>query len=214
MKKIIRNLHATDVYYFLISTVIFVTAWILSRLSLHANCDVFQYEKFIFPNKYIKGSILEIGSGRGANLDVLRHIQSVTRLEAVDVVDKSTKTENKPILFDGVNLPFKQGEFDTGIVYFVLHHATDCIALLKNALDVCKVCIVVEDLPHSLLDKLFCYFHIKTSGWSQGNHFYTDMQWKQLFSDHNISVLETKYINRNRYITYPVPRGVYVLTQM
>ena len=48
--------------------------------------------------------------------------------------------------FDGEHLPFADGSFDAVILVDVLHHASDPLALMREALRVSRGLLVVKDV--------------------------------------------------------------------
>jgi SAM-dependent methyltransferase len=79
-----------------------------------------------------QGTVLDIGCGTGHNAAAIRaRYASVEVLEA-DVVDMKV-TGPPPVLLDGKELPFGDGQFECGLALFVLHYSADPVALLCEA---------------------------------------------------------------------------------
>ncbi len=76
------------------------------------------------------GALLDVGSGTGHNARMIRRHSGLFCAEA-DVEDLSLGPE-KPILFDGRRLPFRDGEFEVSTLLFVLHYVEDPAALLAE----------------------------------------------------------------------------------
>jgi len=173
--------------------------------------DPFLYEKFIVLGKYLHGRVLDIGSGRGADVELMRGLAGVKHVQPLDIVDRSKSKELQPTLFDGGKIPFETGEFDASTLFFVLHHSPDARALIIEALRVSGACIIGEDLAETPIDRLLCAVHLATSGWARGNQFRTDTKWLQLFDELGLRVLDSIYVGRSRYYAYPVRRAFYVV---
>lgn len=76
-------------------------------------------------------TVLDVGSGTGHVARAIRARTGVPCLEA-DVVDFHTVGPG-PILFDGASLPFGDGAVVACLLAFVLNHANDPAALLREA---------------------------------------------------------------------------------
>ena len=189
----------------------FAAGWIASRIGSYRKVDPFLYEKFIFPSEYLHGRLLDIGSGRGADVELMRALAGVVHVQPLDIVDRAKSKDVQPVLFDGKTIPYGRGEFDASTLFFVLHHSADARALILEALRVSGVCIIGEDLPETPIDQLLCAAHLATSGWARGNQFRTDAKWLQLFHQLGLRVLDSMYIGRSRYYSYPVRRAFYVV---
>ena len=75
------------------------------------------YEKI---EPYLKGKVLDVGMGSGSFSCLLK--QEGHEVDGVDVVDLSMYEDMKPVIYDGENLPFRNGEYDTALLMVVLHH--------------------------------------------------------------------------------------------
>ena len=64
-----------------------------------------KYE-WIAPQLQSDDEILELGSGMGSVVQVLRHRQH--RVAAIDVADHSVRADLRPSLYDGVRLPMRE----------------------------------------------------------------------------------------------------------
>ncbi len=113
----------------------------------------------------LPGTVLDIGTGAGhiaallsrtgmtvSAVDVRAHVLYVgmwligapcaRRLAQTDRIELAT--------YDGEHLPYKSSRFDNVTILFVLHHAADEMAVLKEALRVLRVggrLIILEDTP-------------------------------------------------------------------
>ncbi|MEO8376822.1 MAG: methyltransferase domain-containing protein [Candidatus Sumerlaeota bacterium] len=76
------------------------------------------------------GTVLDVGCGTGHNAEYIRSKFRRDVSEA-DVADMKT-VGPPPMLFDGQNLPFEDGSFDTSLLLYVLHYATDQERILRE----------------------------------------------------------------------------------
>ena len=97
-------------------------------------------------------SVADVGSGTSYLASLLADEGfDVTALDVVDV----SKSGVVPVLFDGTHIPYPDQHFDASILVFVLHHATDQLALLKEVFRVTgKRVVILEDTPGNRLELL------------------------------------------------------------
>lgn len=97
--------------------------------------------------------VLDIGSGYGMVTDVLA--AEGHRTLAVDVADQSVLPHQKPVVYNGRELPFLDRIFDYGLLLTVLHHTPQPEQVLAEAARVCKKVIVIEDVfQNTIQEKL------------------------------------------------------------
>jgi ubiquinone/menaquinone biosynthesis C-methylase UbiE len=87
--------------------------------------------------------VLDIGAG-DCHVDVELAHSVGCAVVPVDITD-TNRTALPLQLFDGRTLPFTDGAFDVGLLLFVLHHAGDPAALLREGKRVCRRLIAFED---------------------------------------------------------------------
>jgi len=102
--------------------------------------------------------ILDLGCGSGIAGD---YFKKFFKAEVFGVDIKNNRVVDLPFKkIDGKNLPFDDNSFDAVLICYVLHHAEDPIAVLKEARRVGKERIVIyEDMADGFFSKLFCRFH-------------------------------------------------------
>ncbi len=88
-------------------------------------------------------SLLEIGAGKGHVARALRQAARVD-IQLVDVVDYN-ETELELQVYDGEQLPFRDGAFDYSLLIFVLHHTRDPLVVLQEALRVSRCGVLVVE---------------------------------------------------------------------
>lgn len=121
--------------------------------------------------------------------------------------------------FDGLNLPFDDGEFDVVCLNFVLHHVPDHkkVALLREAARVSRrLLFVLEDTPRNPIDRLIAHIHglgykLKI-GSPEAYGFYRQDEWEALFRDHGLEIVESRRQGRFcRKWHHPLARSLFVL---
>jgi ubiquinone/menaquinone biosynthesis C-methylase UbiE len=126
--------------------------------------------------------LLDLGSGNGALcLALMNRGFDVT---PVDVKDVSFVSDVKPLIYDGIRLPFADNSFDTALLITVLHHTKDPDALLKEASRVANKLIVMEDIHRSCLQKSFTQFTDSLVNMEFQGHPHTnrdDATWRETF---------------------------------
>jgi ubiquinone/menaquinone biosynthesis C-methylase UbiE len=96
-------------------------------------------------------SLLDIGCGDGT---VARTIAAHVGAERVAGVDVKVRpfVAIEVAHYDGVHLPFPDGEFEAVVISDVLHHAHDPVAVLRDALRVASRVVAIKD--HFRFDRL------------------------------------------------------------
>lgn len=137
--------------------------------------------------------ILDVGSGSGNVCELLRERgYSPTPL---DIQDLSFAPDTRPVLFDGVRIPFDDRRFDASLILTVLHHTPDPLCTLREAMRVSRRLIIIEDVyesrPHELLTKwVDSLLSLQFSGHPHNNK--TDRQWRQTFDELGLALIDTR----------------------
>ena len=139
--------------------------------------------------------ILEIGSGPGSLLEALR--AAGHNVAAIDVEDTSYDDSLRPMLFDGVTIPFGDRAFDVALLATTLHHAADPDRLIAEAARVANRVIVIEDIYRSPLQRRLTLFadsltNLEFEGHPHNNR--DDAGWRAAFARAGLRVIraETK----------------------
>jgi len=166
-----------------------------------------------------KGSkILDLGCGSGV---IGKYFQDFFQAEVIGVDIEDKRVENIPFkIIDGVNLPFADNSFDTVLIAYVLHHASDPMSLLREAKRVTRKNIIIyEDLPEGFFGRILCGFHgitfnIFLQKKKQKHHFKKVEEWEEIFANLGLKNFFSKKIVANytiAYNAYPVKRFFFVL---
>ena len=87
--------------------------------------------------------VLDLGAGEGYVAQALQR-RTGAAVTLADVVDLN-RTDLPHLCYDGRSLPLDDDAVDITILYFVLHHAADPEAVLREALRVSRSCVVVAE---------------------------------------------------------------------
>jgi SAM-dependent methyltransferase len=88
--------------------------------------------------------LLDVGCGDGQLAHALLQTRPDLRIDGVDTLVR--KRTSVPVMaFDGVTLPYKESSFDGVMLVDVLHHTSDPLSLLREALRVSRRWLVVKD---------------------------------------------------------------------
>lgn len=101
-------------------------------------------------------TILDIGSGYGTVTHVLR--SNGFFVTAADVEDQSISPDLKPLIYDGITIPFPSESFDVSLLLTVLHHTPDPELVLSEAARVGRQVLVIEDVYRNRLQKYLTWF--------------------------------------------------------
>ena len=92
--------------------------------------------------------LLEIGSGPGTLLQQL--IVAGYQTTPLDLNNQIIVPDlPEPVLYDGSTMPFADDEFDLSLLFCVLHHCQDPVAVFREAGRVGKRIAIVEDVFRS-----------------------------------------------------------------
>lgn len=161
-----------------------------------------------------KGSeVLDVGCGNGF---IAHHLSSMlgTSVLGIDVMN----TTEAPIdyrRYHGKQFPVEANSVDVVLLCYVLHHAQDAGAVLREVRRVLRrdgLVIIYEDIPASSWDRTVCAIHDRQ--WRKRTGpciFRTDCEWRWLFSACGFGLLRQRPLSRSRNFTHPVARRFYVI---
>jgi ubiquinone/menaquinone biosynthesis C-methylase UbiE len=131
-------------------------------------------------------TVLDVGSGDGLLARRILDARPDLRIRGVDVLLRPES--HIPVQrFDGVRLPFGDGEFDVVMMVDVLHHATDQAALLRETARVAKRAVVIKDhVVRGLLARPTLSFMDWVGNARHGvalpYSYWTEEQWQRSFA--------------------------------
>lgn len=111
-------------------------------------------------------SVVEIGAGPGSVVDVMRGRNVTDRnwpapaladdgwfVIGVDVRDSSFRDDLRPLIYDGITLPFADQSADVAMLLTVLHHVDDPDAMIGEAARIARRVIIIEDIYRTPLQR-------------------------------------------------------------
>lgn len=133
---------------------------------------------------------LDIGSGNYGLINLL--LERGYKITAFDIHDKSRFNHITPIIFNGENLPFKTDQFDSTTVITVLHHSSNPVKLIEEAIRVSrKEIIIMEDIYSNYFQKHLTYFTDSVVNWEFALHPHNNKnfeEWRNLFNDYELAI--------------------------
>jgi len=141
-----------------------------------------------------KELILDIGPASCTVTEAL--IKQNLKVFPLDIENFSIVDAVLPTIYDGYKMPFKDNQFDTSLLLFVLHHTPDPMEVLIEAKRVSRKIIVFEDIVTSpthksltaALDSL-----INLEFYNQPHTNKRDDEWKSIFSQLCLKVLSKEH---------------------
>lgn len=132
--------------------------------------------------RYIEGKkILDVGMGAGATACFLT-IKDFD-VTGVDVDNLSIYSDLKPVVYNGKQLPFKDGRFETAIIIHVLHHCEDGVGILEEAKRVAKRVIFIEDTYKNPVEWLSVQLNDALTNFEFKLHkFRTKKEWSSIIN--------------------------------
>ena len=135
------------------------------------------------------GSHVEIGSGPGSVLEVMR--KNNYAVDGLDIRDTSYREDLQPVLYDGKVMPFCKHAYDTALLPTILHHTSDPESIIAEAMRVAKRVIIIEDvyegrLMEWLTKRLDSLMNLEFKGHPHSNR--THQEWMATFERLGLAV--------------------------
>jgi len=147
--------------------------------------------------EYLGKRILDIGLGGGSVSYLLK--KNGFQVNNLDITNTSLYQEISPTLYNGSDFPYKNAQFDTGIIICVLHHCADQEKVLKEAMRTCKRLIILEDTYRNQLEKILISMRDGVGNFEfYPHHYRSTNEWNQLFNKfywHSIYIKEWSNIS-------------------
>ena len=136
----------------------------------------------------LKGTLLDVGAGRCYISSEIE--KKGTEVTCLDVKDLS-QTEKKVATYDGRHFPFKDNEFDSCLIAYVLHHCEYPEEVLEEAKRVAKSSIIIfEDTKPSIFTKAMDFFSNRIRNVGTPFKFKSSDEWRETFKKHGLKLLE------------------------
>ncbi|MDB5037497.1 MAG: methyltransferase type 11 [Bacteriovoracaceae bacterium] len=149
--------------------------------------------------------ILDIGSGDGHIAAEIMKRRSDIHIVGVDILPRK-KTFIDVSLFDGNTIPFNDDSFDMVLLCDMLHHASDPVRVLKEAIRVSRKGILIKDhLREGILADTTLSFMDRVGNRrfsvSLDCTYWNRSEWQKVFKD-----LELKVVSMDTNLSlYPWP---------
>lgn len=138
--------------------------------------------------------ILDIGPASCTVTEAL--LKQGLKVFPADIENFSIVDTVLPTLYDGHKLPFKDNQFGTSLILFVLHHTPDPAEILIEAKRVSRRILVFEDIVTSpahksltaALDSL-----LNLEFYNQPHTNKSDKEWQSTFSQLGLKILGREY---------------------
>ena len=150
----------------------------------------------IIPHLQQDELILDIGSANCTVAESL--IKQNLKVFPLDIRDYSIVDTLSPIIYDGERMPFKDNQFDTSLILFVLHHTFDPTKLLLEAKRVSRKLLVFEDVIISPLHKTLTSaadMIVNLEFYNQPHTNKHDEEWQRIFCELGFRLLHREYRN-------------------
>jgi SAM-dependent methyltransferase len=157
--------------------------------------------------------VLDVGCGNGF---IAHHLSALLGVPVTGLdVGERTAAQIEYFRYDGKRFPAADRSFDAVVLCYVLHHAREQRALLREVRRVLReggLAIVYEDIPRSRWDRAICLTHDRM--WRRRTGpctFRLENEWRALFKSVGFEVVAERRLSRWRNLTHPVCRRLYVL---
>ena len=150
--------------------------------------------KRIFPYLNRDGLILDIGPASCTVTEWL--INKELKVFPLDIQDYSIVSTISPTLYDGDRMPFKDDQFDTSLLLFVLHHSPEPEKLLTEVKRVSKKVLILEDIITSPTHKHLTAFMdglLNLEFFAQPHSNKYDDEWQSLYNRMGFELLSREY---------------------
>lgn len=141
-------------------------------------------------SSFLEGKVLDVGAGRCYISKRLKN--RGLKLTCLDIKNLS-KTGMSVVVYDGKNFPFKNDEFDSALIAYVLHHCDDSTKVLKETIRTCKGNIVIfEDTKPSKITNAMDFLSNKLRGVDTPFKFHSINEWKAIFKKLNLKIVHVQ----------------------
>jgi SAM-dependent methyltransferase len=182
------------------------------------DCDLqLKTLKDILPYINKNDKVLDLGTGYGFILDGI-YKNKTKNIKGIDVINLN-KTNHEVKVYDGINIPYPDNSFDVVLCLYILHH-TNCKnhnKILNEMKRVSKKIIILEDITDNIFDKFLSFFHKIVSLFKYKSNsfcFRSSNDWKKIFKNNNLSIINEKSITKKRDMIYPINRKLFVLKEI
>ncbi|MEP6343480.1 MAG: methyltransferase domain-containing protein [Maricaulaceae bacterium] len=164
--------------------------------------------KWMYEHLPASGPLIDIGSGPGSLLDVMR--RDGRAVDGLDITDSAYRTDLTAHLYDGGVMPFKGKTYTAALLSTMLHHTPDPDHILRESTRIAHRLIIIEDVYKGrvmewLTKRFDSLMNLEFIGHPHTNR--TDTAWRETFSNMGLTLISAEI--------YPVAgifrQAVYVL---
>ncbi|MFA5792103.1 MAG: class I SAM-dependent methyltransferase [Candidatus Paceibacterota bacterium] len=150
--------------------------------------------------------ILDVGCGDGRLSSIILNLRQDVTIVGVDVLLREKSFINV-MLYDGKILPFKENEFDVVLFIDVLHHTTNQLELLQEAIRVTSDIIIIKDhLNNNWFDNKLLILMDRVGnrrfGVNLSFEYWSLSTWNEAFHKLNLSV--SHWISKLHLYQFPL----------
>lgn len=157
--------------------------------------------------------VLDVGCGNGF---IAQHLSGLlgARVIGIDLAETAEAAIDYR-RFDGAHFPVADESVDALLLCYVLHHAQDLDAVLREVRRTLRdggLVMVYEDIPDAGWDRFICTIHnLKWKKRSGPCTFRSESEWANVFRRSGFEVMKEKQLSRWRNLAHPVRRRQFVL---
>ena len=160
--------------------------------------------------------VLDVGCGNGF---IAHHLSAMLGTSVVGIdVSASTEAAIEYRRFDGTHFPLEDDSVDAVLLCYVLHHAQDPGAVVKEVRRVLRndgLAIIYEDIPATWWDKGVCWIHNRQ--WKNRTGpctFRNELEWNSWFESCGFEAVSCRRLSRARNLAHPIRRQLCLLKKI
>ncbi|MBE5851354.1 MAG: class I SAM-dependent methyltransferase [Lachnospiraceae bacterium] len=141
-------------------------------------------------------NVLDVGCGDGKIDSYLLEKNKDIRIQGIDVLVRSNTYINVKE-YDGKNIPYDDGVFDTVMAIDVLHHTDSPNAIVSELVRVSSKYVIIKD---HVKNGIISYLKLRAMDYVGNAHYHvrlpynyqTAKQWKEIFENNGLKIVKTQ----------------------
>ncbi len=137
--------------------------------------------------------LLEIGSGPGSIIKIFR--ENGHDVTGLDIADNSFDTSLMPDIYDGINMPYDDNQFDCALILTTLHHTHNPDVIITEAMRVARRIIIIEDVYDTPFQAAYTKITDSITNMEFIGHPHTnrsDSEWRTCFNRLGLKLIHSK----------------------